>query len=63
MNIATSLPISQTVSPTLISGNPEIAIISPASASFISILLRPIKPNISPLVKDKETFSTPLIFP
>ena len=42
---ASSLPISQTVSPTEISGNPAIAIISPAWASFISILLSPKKPN------------------
>ena len=39
---ASSFPTSQTVSPTLISGNPAIAIISPASASVISILLSPI---------------------
>ena len=37
-----SFPTSQTVSPTEISGSPEIAIISPASASLISILLSPI---------------------
>ena len=36
-----SFPISHTVSPTLISGSPAIAIISPACASVISILFSP----------------------
>ena len=42
---ASSFPNSHTVSPTLISGSPAIAIISPASASSISILFNPKKPN------------------
>ena len=42
---ASSLPTSHTVSPTEISGSPEIAIMSPASASSISTLFKPKKPN------------------
>ena len=40
-----SFPISQTVSPTDMSGSPDIPTISPAEALSISSLFIPVKPN------------------
>ena len=68
---ASSLPISQTVSPTLISGKPAIATISPACADSISTRFNPKNPNnfvirnccVDPSKRQIETIWLTLIVP